>query len=201
MHDDTISVCAVASYYTAALHDRITDPVVPSYLPMVWEEAGLWFRAQALTLSLDTGITIRPTDKLGVPYASASAMALSVRETGEMLISSSYCDHQGWTPADNMAFRYLHDMTGHLAGPSGPAPGDVPQFDTAGEMTAWAHTYDYLKDHRAPDYVMDVAFSEAVGQTAYLHCHGKFPTIPGTTVQPIINLRTLGLLTVRNVRR
>lgn len=170
--DDTVTGIALAYGRRYAIAN-ISEP--DEHTAQVYRKAATWLRSQAFELQLVTGLHLRTTPN-PEPFASAAHQAAYARQDHELWISAAHCDHQVWNAADNIAARYIHDVTAHAVLDTTIPPKDVPDFSTTGELTGWTRTYDWLQSQDAPRYVYSVLFSEFVGQTCYLHHYGTFPT-------------------------
>lgn len=140
---------------------------------MAWRTAARYYAAKADFIR--RRLAYVPTDD-PEPYADAEAMAADIRR-GYVRISTAFCDHETWTPAENMNFRLVHDVIGHCTTVARPYP-----FTVQGETLAWqAQRADLLRDYRAGliDQVEwlaigAVSFTEAIGSLAYAAVTGDF---------------------------
>jgi hypothetical protein len=146
-------------------------------------------RAAGIGLLLEVEETEDPE-----PYPDAFAMCADI-VGGHFLVSTAHCEHPLWTPAQNIAFRTVHDVLGHYAASvaAGWKPdfatiddfavidgmiGGEPQhfavaaFDWEGENTAClAHVRLLLsRESRL------ALFCECIAQTAYAIERGGFTT-------------------------
>jgi len=124
------------------------------------------------------------------PYAGTFAAGEMCDDiaSGHFIVSRANCEHPIWTPAQNVAFRIVHDVLGHYAATVGSlqvkerehvpilgelcsdAAADVAGFDWAGENRACAAHGALL---RTPDERMAL-FCECIAQTAYAIERGHF---------------------------
>jgi hypothetical protein len=141
-------------------------------------------RAAGVRLLLNVRETADPE-----PYRDAFAMCADIA-SGHFAVSKAFCDHPIWTPAENVAFRIVHDVLGHFAAtvkngwpadyagarlhaveqPPTVQPDLIVGFDWDGENRACEAHGALL---RTPDERMAL-FCECVAQTAYAIDRGGF---------------------------
>lgn len=136
-------------------------------------------RAAGVRLLLD----VRETDD-AEPYPDAAAMCADIA-AGRFVVSRANSDHPLWTPADNVAFRIVHDVLGHFAAsvrlgyPASyvravagivPPSDTVAGFDWRGETAACGAHVPLLPTLGA----RRALFTECLAQTAYAIDRGEF---------------------------
>lgn len=108
------------------------------------------------------------------PYEDAVAMVRDIAG-GHFVVSRANCDHPVWSVNENIAFRIVHDVSGHYAAsyvPPYDAPiwsNDVAGFDWAGENRACAVHFPLL-----PVVARHALFVECIAQTGYACARGEF---------------------------
>lgn len=88
------------------------------------------------------------------PYANAQEMAEDVHKNQHFYVSRANSDHPMWTVDQNVAFRTVHDILGHVA-----SGGD---FGWHGENLACGAHFPLLTES-----AQKALFTECIGQTAY----------------------------------
>ena len=181
----TIALDAIAHTYRRHI-ERPPVPGVGQDVRYSYRLAGEWYEVHAYHLALTYGIGIIPTDN-PEPYPDAATMALWTRQTRRFYVSRAYCDHEGWTPAQNVAYRVVHDMIGHAILDRRTPHDDVPAFTTEGELLAWRLHLSHLRKlalipegypyaNVITEHVIPVTFTEHLGQLGYCHTFGSFPS-------------------------
>lgn len=100
------------------------------------------------------------------PYKTAAEMFACI-EHGHFHVSTLFCEHPLWTPAENVAFRIAHDNHGHYGNTKGD---NQSAFSWRGEIAAYCSQSRY---HSAE--AQRALFTEIVGQTACFSLTGEFP--------------------------
>jgi hypothetical protein len=117
------------------------------------------------------------------PYPGLSELEVAVALAEELRVSSLFCDHPVWSPAQNVAFRVWHD-TGHVEEGCG--------FDVDGELELFARQARRLIDRhgvRVGGEAATALFCESVYQLAACVVLGTFPDVQ--------HVRSLGPVGVR----
>lgn len=96
------------------------------------------------------------------PYPTAEAMFVDI-EQGHLLVSNINSVHPQWTIAENIAFRTVHDVTGHFLARSG--------FSWKGELAAYKSQRRWHSE-----LAVEALYTEIVGQTACYSVDRVFPT-------------------------
>jgi len=137
-------------------------------------------RAAGIRLLLD--VEEVPYDE---PYSNAAEMCGDIWG-GHFMVSTTHCEHPLWTPAENVAFRIVHDVLGHYAASVAggfpnwtrgagdelrPSAAVVAGFDWEGETRACGAHAPILPSSDA----RRALFTECLGQTAYAIERGRFP--------------------------
>ena len=152
----------------AQLHNLYEHPTAAAR--RAYDEAGAFYRTHAERLiryyDLDVTITSRPD-----PYPTAEAQFHDLIH-GRITITSAYSRHNCWDPFTNVAYRIVHDVVGHRPTPGSPT---VPDFTVAGELVAWRQQLDELVLHQVGIDIINVSFTETIGQLAYAAVYHDFP--------------------------
>lgn len=159
-----ITITDVAADYIRAKSRPITTAEAQAY-----DEAAIYYRRRASELQSTHKLTITMTDDPD-PYPTAEAQAYDLRVHQNFRVSTAYCHHEVFDTYTNVAYRIVHDIVGHGMLPDGPA------FTVAGELTAWSHQLNTMQRDNVSDRVINVAFTETVGQLAYAALTGDFPS-------------------------
>ena len=99
------------------------------------------------------------------PYKTAVDMFQAI-ELNRFQVSNLFCEHPLWTPAENIAFRIVHDRYGHY----GLSGDNKSGFSWHGELAA----YESQSRFHSP-IAQRALFTEIVGQTACFSLTGEFP--------------------------
>ena len=99
------------------------------------------------------------------PYKTAADMFQAI-ECNRFVVSNLYCEHPLWTPAENIAFRIVHDIYGHW----GRKGDNQSPFSWAGEQRSYQSQCRFHSRQ-----AQRVLFTEIVGQTAVYSLTGEFP--------------------------
>lgn len=170
----------IADEYAAAIRDGA--PVGPAAAES-WRALAATCRAEARAIRSgapvrivgpDGRITVRSVrvDVVGEaePYPGPAAMAEDAVVNGIVRISRANSEHPVWSEAENVDFRTVHDIRGHLA-----SGGD---FGWVGENRACAAHRDAIarpqwstRTRRAAAVAM---FCECIAQTGYAIARGGF---------------------------
>lgn len=146
---------SIAASYAALISD---DPPHDALTRRAWRE--LSADAVARSLELRMWYDIRETDD-PEPYPDAPAMFHDLNR-GRFTVSRAFCEHPIWTPAENVAFRIVHDIDGHRVTRGG--------FDWEGENAACAaHATRELSP-----LALSALFCECIAQTGYAIACGGF---------------------------
>lgn len=142
----------------ATAYDR-----APLYVPGIetgWHELAADSVARANALRGVFAITETDASE---PYPDAPAMFADLAR-GRFVVSRAHCEHPVWTPAQNVAFRIVHDICGHYV-----TGGD---FGWLGENLACSRHFPLL----ATPAARRALFTECIAQTAFaIHNHGFGP--------------------------
>jgi hypothetical protein len=142
----------------ADAYDRA--PMRQSGIETGWHELAADSVARAA--GIRTWLAVEETDA-SEPYPDAAAMFADIAR-GHFMVSRAHCEHPVWTPAQNVAFRIVHDVCGHYA-----SGGD---FGWLGENRACDLHFPLLATQAA----REALFTECIAQTAYaIHNHGFGP--------------------------
>lgn len=112
-------------------------------------------------------------------YPDAQSMCEDIA-LGTFVVSRANCEHPVWSPAENVAFRTVHDVLGHYVASLGPrfkstnwAGGflgdDVAGFDWRGENRACAAHFPLLGVS-----ARIALFTECIAQTGFAIARGGF---------------------------
>ena len=152
----TLNLSAIADEYDAM-------PLLPngrterSEIVDLWADAGRYYvdTAEAVRRAIDVCETSDPE-----PYGDVSSQNADILG-GRFLVSNAHCDHPVWTVEQNVSYRIVHDVFGHL-----PTGGG---FDRHGELLVFWHQRAFT-----PSRLLTVHFTETVGQLAYACEAGDF---------------------------
>jgi hypothetical protein len=177
-------VAAVAAAYGRLLKVRREgSPFVPSdTIDLAWRDLAedSVERAAGIRLLLNVEETADPE-----PYGDAFQMVADIAR-GRFIVSTAHCEHPIWTPAENVAFRIVHDVLGHYAASvangwhpdTEHAAFTVAGFDWYGEVAACNAHVRLLPTEAA----RKALFTECLAQTAYaIVCGGFGPQEVGFT--------------------
>lgn len=138
---------------------------------LAWQTAARFFADRALDFRKGNVITI--TDDPD-PYPDATEQARDML-ANRFTVSTAYSDHPYWSVGQNVDYRIVHDMVGHMPLANDPTnPDNAPAFNVAGELHAWRQQLDDMVRHGASPTVIDVAYCETMGQLAFAAVTGDF---------------------------
>lgn len=132
-------------------------PVLDLQAAVLWAELGELCVRQAEMLGARYQI-IRLDDR--DPYATAAEMYADI-DRGVYKVTSLHSHHPVWDVDTNVAFRVVHDLTGHATSRS--------DFSLKGEVLAYQN-----QCAQTPEYLWPVLFTEIVAQSAYANVHHLF---------------------------
>lgn len=116
-------------------------------------------RARQLALTFDISVT---DDDESYPSAEAMIADVSMRR---FVVSRANCEHPVWSPAENVAFRTVHDICGHYAASRDTLAG----FDWEGENCACAAHFPLLGVS-----ARIALFTECIARTGFAIARGGF---------------------------
>ncbi len=174
LHDDLV---VATDLYRQGVRIAATSDL---FAKAAYQEAALLLHRVASHLAHAWDITIVQTSD-PEPYPNAAIMAKDVRESHRLLVSRDFSnDLDYWSVEDNVAFRVVHDLLGHIGDVDNTAP--VYSFDRYGEHAANARQLQWHLDHDdqfplSPE-AMSVLGAESVGQNAYSITEDAFVNDP-----------------------
>jgi len=97
------------------------------------------------------------------PYENADEVIADLKKNKRLLVSTEYNNHPVWSPEQNLKFRAVHDVFGHMQG--------LTAFSLKGEIRAYNQHIKTL-----PQAAIPAMFTEVIGQASYKMTTGDFPT-------------------------
>lgn len=161
------------------MFDAFLEPIADAYdvLPLptdmsaddLNELRGFWYalgddcQARAQRIQRELHVMVSDDDET---YACADDMVADVRRHGRFVVSRANSGHPLWSVGENIAFRIVHDVCGHVAA---SRRGDVAGFDWAGENRACGAHFPLLTP-----MARVALFTECIAQTGFAIARGGF---------------------------